>query len=43
MSDKWFDEFVYEVVVNKKYLNEKMQKAMKGKVIDLDIWSPASK
>lgn len=42
MSDEWFDEFVYEVTINKKYLTEKQLKALKGKVIELDPWSPAA-
>ena len=23
MTDKWFDEYVYEILINKKYLSEK--------------------
>ncbi len=39
-SDKWFDDFVYQVVVNKKYLNEKELKALKEKPIHLSPWDP---
>lgn len=40
MSDKWFDTFVYEVIVDKKYLSEKMLEALKTKPIGLDPWDP---
>lgn len=28
MSDAWFDEFVYQVVINKKFLSDKLQKVV---------------
>ncbi len=40
MSDKWFDEYVYSVVVNKKYLSEKAVSALDSKIITLDPWEP---
>ena len=43
MSDKWFDEYVYEVVVLKKYLNEKLLEALKKEPIVLPPWSTVNK
>ncbi len=40
MSDKWFDEFVYQVVVNKKYLPEAIQKEWEQEPIPLKPWDP---
>lgn len=40
MSDNWFDKFVYQVVINKKYLNEKELKALQGEKIILKPWDP---
>lgn len=40
MSDKWFDEYVYSLVVNKKYLSEKAKEALNTKIITLDPWDP---
>ena len=39
-TDSWFDRFVYQVVVDKKYLNEKELKAIKGEVHYLEPWDP---
>ena len=39
-SDTWFDKFVYQAVVNKKYLSEKAVKALSKKVITLKPWDP---
>ena len=40
MSDSWFDEYNYEVVVDKKYLPEKIIKLFDRKPIGLDPWDP---
>ena len=40
MSASWFDQYVYQAVVNKKYLNEKEKAALEGKVIVLKPWDP---
>ena len=40
MSDSWFDQFVYQAVVNKKYLNEAEKAALKEKAIVLKPWDP---
>ena len=42
MSDHWFDEFVYEVVVNKKYLSEDVLKAYESEAILLEPWAPVN-
>ena len=40
MSNTWFDQFVYQAVVDKKYLNEEEVKALKEKPIVLKPWDP---
>ena len=40
MSDAWFDEYNYQVVVNKKYLTPKQRKAFEQKPIVLKPWDP---
>ena len=40
MTDKWFTEYVYNVVVNKKYLSDKAKEALNSNVITLDPWEP---
>ena len=40
MSASWFDQFVYQAVVDKKYLNEEELKALKEKPIVLKPWDP---
>lgn len=37
-SDKYFDEFVYEVVINKKHLSEKQKAIMNGEAIRIQPW-----
>jgi len=39
MEDKWFDEYVYEVVVEKQYLNEKVLKALDTKPVEIPVYS----
>ena len=40
MTDSWFDEYNYEVVVDKKYLPEKIVKLFDKEPIGLDPWDP---
>ncbi len=40
MSSSWFDHFVYQAVVNKKYLSEAELKAYNEKPIELKPWDP---
>lgn len=40
MTSDWFDQYVYQVVVNKKYLPEKFRKAYEKKAIELKPWDP---
>ncbi len=40
MSDSWFDEFMYQVVVNKKYLTAQQLKALDTPAIELAPWDP---
>lgn len=37
-TDKWFDEYIFRVVIHKKYLSEKAKNALKGKKILLPVW-----
>lgn len=39
-SDKWMDEFTYQVVVNKKYLPDELKAAYDQKPIELKPWDP---
>lgn len=40
MSDAWFDAYVYQVVIHKKYLCPEMRKAWKLKPVALKPWDP---
>ncbi|MCD6176550.1 MAG: C1 family peptidase [Candidatus Cloacimonetes bacterium] len=40
MSDKWFEEYNYQIVINKKYLSEALKKAWELKPIILKPWDP---
>jgi len=40
MSDRWFDDFLYQVVNNKKYIHEKTKKLLKKKPSILPPWDP---
>lgn len=40
MSDTWFDIYVYQAVVNKRYLNKEELEALKQKQIVLKPWDP---
>ena len=40
MTDDWFNEYNYEVVIDKKYLPEKILKLLKKEPVILDPWDP---
>jgi len=40
MSDSWFDEYNYQIVVHKKYLSDELIEALKQKPIVLPPWDP---
>jgi bleomycin hydrolase len=37
-TDEWFDAYMFRVVINKKYLDEKAKKASESKPIELPVW-----
>ncbi len=39
-SDKWFNEFVFQAVINKKYLTAEELKLLEEEPIHLDPWDP---
>ena len=40
MSEKWFDDYVYIIVVDKDFVDNKVKLALKNKPIVLPYWSP---
>lgn len=40
MTDEWFDEYTFRLVVKKKYLSEKILKASQQKPVMLPCWDP---
>ena len=40
MYDKWFDEYVYKVIINKKYLPKRVLDILKTEPIVLPPWDP---
>lgn len=40
MSDQWFDEFNYQIMVDKKFVDEKYLKALEEEIIELEPWDP---
>ena len=40
MTDRWFDEYMYQVVVNKKYLTAEQITAYEAEPIALEPWDP---
>nr|QFG75057.1 MAG: peptidase C1-like family protein [Megaviridae environmental sample] len=40
MNDKWFDKFVFEIVIHSKYVDNKVKKALKTKPKILPMWDP---
>jgi len=39
-SDKWFDAYTYQAVVQKKYLPEELKEALSQEPIELEPWDP---
>lgn len=39
-SDAWFDEFTYQVIINKKYLTQEWKEALDEEPIELAPWDP---
>ena len=39
-TDSWFDKFVYQVVINKKYLNDQEIKDLEKEPKKLELWDP---
>ncbi|KUK93746.1 MAG: Bleomycin hydrolase [Marinimicrobia bacterium 46_43] len=40
MTDSWFDEYTYQVVIHKKYLSPELRKAAEQKPVVLKPWDP---
>lgn len=40
MYDDWFDDYLYEVIINAKYLPEETKKILEQKPIPLPLWDP---
>ncbi|MCK9191936.1 MAG: aminopeptidase, partial [Sphaerochaetaceae bacterium] len=40
MSDDWFDEYTFQVVVNKKFLTAEQRKMFEAEPIVLKPWDP---
>ena len=40
MTDRWFDEYMYQIVVNKKYLTNEQLTAYQSEPTELEPWDP---
>jgi bleomycin hydrolase len=40
LTDAWFDQYVYQIVVNKRFLSEEILRAYEGDPIALAPWDP---
>ncbi len=40
MSDDWFDEYNYQIMVDKKYVDKKWLAALENEIIELEPWDP---
>ena len=40
MTDEWFDEYMFRLVVDKKYITDKVKEVMKQKPTRLPAWDP---
>ena len=40
MTDKWFDEYMFRLVVETKFTTPKVQEILKQKPIRLPAWDP---
>ncbi len=41
MTDRWFDEYMFRIVIRKKYIDDKTLKILKQKPIIVPAWNPA--
>ena len=39
-SDSWFDQFVYQAVVHKRFLSDEQRQALSAEPIELAPWDP---
>ena len=40
MTDQWFNEYMFRLVVNKKYITDKVKEVLKQKPTRLPAWDP---
>ncbi len=40
MNDNYFDEFILQAIINKKYLSKKQRESLKQDVIEFEIKDP---
>ena len=40
MSSEWFDEYNYQIVINKRYLTAELRNALESEVTELEPWDP---
>ena len=40
MTDRWFDEYMFRLVVDKKYITPKVKEVLKQKAVTLPAWDP---
>ncbi|MCD4665636.1 MAG: aminopeptidase, partial [Bacteroidales bacterium] len=40
MTDEWFDEYMFRLVVHKKYIDEQTKKMLEQEAIMLPSWDP---
>nr|MCH9812205.1 aminopeptidase [bacterium] len=40
MSDEWFDEYMFEIAIHKKYVTKALADAYKKQPLELDPWDP---
>lgn len=40
MTDAWFDEYTYQITVDKKFAGKDVLEALKGPFIDMEPWDP---
>ena len=40
MTDKWFDEYMFRLVIDKKYITDKVKEVMKQQPVRLPAWDP---
>ncbi len=40
MSDKWFDDFLYQIIVNKKYMSPALLEVLDTSPVELPPWDP---